>query len=170
MLSLTCTRTSIPASLQAYSHYATSSGSPSCVPPRLLYSITADRCCRRGAPQNPHGRPDMSCRSAPPADQWQKCHLRADLMPGPAAVRRLLQYAVLPAERLCHGPVSFVSSTASRSSGIKIQVIYGKQVISVRERRPNVYYLRNDYESPYIANYTVNDYHYHLMCATDGLK
>nr|QNI18115.1 hypothetical protein [Escherichia coli O1:H7] len=80
---------------------------PPCVPPRLLYSITADRCCRRGAPQNPHGRPDMSCRSAPPADQWQKCHLRADLMPGPAAVRRLLQYAVLPAERLCHGPVSF---------------------------------------------------------------
>ncbi|WP_252514885.1 hypothetical protein, partial [Escherichia coli] len=58
----------------------------------------------------------------------------------------------------------------SRSSGIKIQVIYGKQVISVRERRPNVYYLRNDYESPYIANYTVNDYHYHLLCATDGLK
>ncbi len=48
--------------------------------------------------------------------------------------------------------------------------IYGKQVISVRERRPNVYYLRNDYESPYIANYTVNDYHYHLLCATDGLK
>ncbi len=65
---------------------------------------------------------------------------------------------------------AFVSSTASRSSGIKIQVIYGKQVISVRERRPNVYYLRNDYESPYIANYTVNDYHYHLLCATDGLK
>ncbi|PSK24050.1 hypothetical protein C7R82_13140 [Escherichia coli] len=42
----------------------------------------------------------MSCRSAPPADQWQKCHLRADLMPGPAAVRRLLQYAVLPAVRI----------------------------------------------------------------------
>ncbi|MEL3187172.1 hypothetical protein R9P66_00500, partial [Escherichia coli] len=55
-----------------------------------------------------HDLQPPGCRgSAPPADQWQKCHLRADLMPGPAAVRRLLQYAVLPAERLCHGPVSF---------------------------------------------------------------
>ncbi|EFU56045.1 hypothetical protein HMPREF9545_04179 [Escherichia coli MS 16-3] len=40
MLSLTCTRTSIPASLQAYSHYATSSGSPSLPtsPPSLFYN------------------------------------------------------------------------------------------------------------------------------------
>ncbi|ESE22725.1 hypothetical protein HMPREF1617_00484 [Escherichia coli 908675] len=69
---------------------------PPGVPPCLLYSITADRCCRRDAPQNPHGRPDTLCRSAAPPDQWQKCHLRADLMPGPAAVRRLLPHAVLP--------------------------------------------------------------------------
>ncbi|AUN45374.1 hypothetical protein DOB18_19485 [Salmonella enterica subsp. enterica serovar Java] len=69
---------------------------PPGVPPCLLYSITADRCCRRDAPQNPHGRPDTSCRSAPPPDQWQKCLLRADLRPGPAVVRRLLPHAVLP--------------------------------------------------------------------------
>ncbi len=62
----------------------------------FFYSITADRCCRRDAPQNPHGRPDTLCRSAPPPDQWQKCRLRADLLPGPAAVRRLLPHAVLP--------------------------------------------------------------------------
>ena len=37
---------------------------PPGVPPCLLYSITADRCCRRDAPQNPHGRPDTLCRSA----------------------------------------------------------------------------------------------------------
>ncbi|EFU56396.1 hypothetical protein HMPREF9545_03841 [Escherichia coli MS 16-3] len=69
---------------------------PPGVPPCLLYSITADRCCRRDAPQNPHGRPDTLCRSAAPPDQWQKCRLRADLLPGPAAVRRLLPHAVLP--------------------------------------------------------------------------
>ena len=69
---------------------------PPGVPLCLLYSITADRCCRRDAPQNPHGRPDTLCRSALPPDQWQKCRLRADLLPGPAAVRRLLPHAVLP--------------------------------------------------------------------------
>nr|QWP89206.1 hypothetical protein IHCLGBEB_00009 [Escherichia coli] len=69
---------------------------PPGVPPCLLYSITADRCCRLDAPQNPHGRPDTLCRSVAPPDQWQKCHLRADLLPGPAAVRRLLSHAVLP--------------------------------------------------------------------------
>ncbi len=57
-LSLTCTRTSIPASWQACSHCATSSGSPLKRTTLLLYSITADMCCRRDVPQNPHGRPD----------------------------------------------------------------------------------------------------------------
>ena len=56
-----------------------------------------------------------------PPDQWQKCRLRADLLPGPAAVRRLLPHAGSARRRSCSAssrgcatarPAS-VSSTAS---------------------------------------------------------